>query len=143
MWGDSMWCCACQKLVCHKRKCTADRHITRPSHMKCHAKQYWIVCGMNSRHHLVLLQQEFGETSNGAFWMNSSNSVNGPPTPPPRCPPPPRVPLALFQLDFGLELPRHLPFAGVKYGMVQYSRVQCATAWCSTTTKSQLAFSHY
>ena len=30
--GDNMWCCACQKPVCHKRKCTADRHITRPSH---------------------------------------------------------------------------------------------------------------
>ena len=45
--------------------------------LSIHAKQYWIVCGMNSMQNLVLLQQEFGETSNGAFWMNSSNSVNG------------------------------------------------------------------
>ena len=32
--GDCMWCCACQKPVCHTRKSTADQHLSRPSHKK-------------------------------------------------------------------------------------------------------------
>ena len=32
--GDCMWCCACQKPVCHTRKSIADQHLDRPSHKK-------------------------------------------------------------------------------------------------------------
>ena len=29
--GDCMWCCVCQKAVCHTRKNTADQQLARPS----------------------------------------------------------------------------------------------------------------